>query len=74
MTQLITLSKAQARTGAETETFPQWNRAVHCGVRSGRPQQICMQCGAEVDGDGDNDCTLSAMTLGPGTLRGWLHI
>ncbi len=31
-------------------------------------------CGAEVDGDGDNDCTFTAMTLYAGTLQGRLHV
>lgn len=30
--------------------------------------------GAGVDGDGDDDCTLTAMTLYSGTLQGRLHV
>lgn len=66
----------QDRTGPSepsSAVFPQWNSAVQCDVRSDQ-SSTSGSCGAEVDGDGDDDCTLTAMTLYSGTLQGWLHI
>lgn len=49
----------EANSALERAIFPQWNSAVLCCMMSDEPDHgtTAGQSGAEVDGDGDNDCT-----------------